>query len=184
VAELMKDARLREKIELSRYVNDQVGMPTLLDILDELAKPGRDPRREFETVEFAQGIKELADLTPGMTLPGVVTNVTAFGAFVDIGVHQDGLVHISELSDRFVKNPADIVAVQQKVTVRVLDVDLDRRRISLSMKTAPGAPTGPPLREKPPRGHSKPAGRRNHQKEKSPFHNPFAEALRKNIPRG
>jgi uncharacterized protein len=110
--------------------------------------------------------------------------VTAFGAFVDIGVHQDGLVHISELSDRFVKNPTDIVTVQQKVTVRVLDVDPDRKRISLSMKTQPGAPTGPPLRKNPARKHPPEANRRNHQKRKSPFHNPFEEALRKNIPRG
>lgn len=184
VADLMKDARLREKIELPRYVNDQVGMPTLQDILNELAKPGRDPRREFETVEFTRGVNQPADLTPGMTLPGVVTNVTAFGAFVDVGVHQDGLVHISELADRFVKNPADIVRVQQKVTVRVLEVDLDRKRISLSMKTAPGAPTDPPVRKKPPRKDSKPAGQHKQQKEKSPFHNPFKEALRKNVPRG
>jgi uncharacterized protein len=184
VADLMKDARLREEIELSRYVGDHVGMPTLEDILNELAKPGRDPRREFETIEFTQGVNQIADLTVGMTLPGVVTNVTAFGAFVDIGVHQDGLVHISELSDRFVKNPTDIVTVQQKVTVRVLDVDPDRKRISLSMKTQPGAPTGPPLRKNPARKHPPEANRRNHQKRKNPFHNPFEEALRKNIPRG
>jgi len=184
VADLMKDARLREKIEPARYVSDHMGMPTLQDILNELAKPGRDPRREFETIEFAQGVNQLADLKPGMTLPGVVTNVTAFGAFVDIGVHQDGLVHISELSDRFVKNPADIVTVQQKVTVRVLDVDLDRKRISLSMKTPPGAPTAPPLPKNPARRHARASDRRNHQKGKSPFHNPFEEALKKNIPRG
>jgi uncharacterized protein len=135
VANLMSDASLREKIELSRYVTDQVGRPTLMDILTELAKPGRDPRQAFEAIEFAEGVSEISDLKPGMTVPGIVTNVTAFGAFVDIGVHQDGLVHISELSDSFVKDPADVVNVQQKVTVRVIAVDLERKRISLSMKT-------------------------------------------------
>ncbi len=137
VVDLMSDARLREKIELSRYVTDQVGRPTLMDILAELAKPGRDPRQAFEAIEFAEGVNEISDLNPGMTVPGIVTNVTAFGAFVDIGVHQDGLVHISEMADRFVKDPADVVNVQQKVTVRVIAVDLERKRISLSMKTPP-----------------------------------------------
>ena len=137
VVDLMADARLRDKIELSRYVTDKIGRPTLLDILAELAKPGRDPRQAFEAFEFAQGVNEMADLKPGMKVPGIVTNVTAFGAFVDIGVHQDGLVHISELADRFVKDPTDVVSVQQKVTVRVLSVDLERNRISLSMKKQP-----------------------------------------------
>jgi len=109
-------------------------MPTLTDIMAELAKPGRDPREKFEVVQFAEGINTLEDLKPGMVLPGVVTNITAFGAFVDIGVHQDGLVHVSQLSDNFVKNPWDVVKLQQHVTVRVLDVDLQRRRISLTMK--------------------------------------------------
>ncbi|MDH4011531.1 MAG: RNA-binding transcriptional accessory protein, partial [Desulfobacterales bacterium] len=117
VADLMADASLRAKIEVSRYVTDQIGRPTLMDILAELAKPGRDPRQAFEAIEFAEGVNQLSDLEPGMTLPGIVTNVTAFGAFVDIGVHQDGLVHISELSDSFVKDPADFVNVQQKVKV-------------------------------------------------------------------
>ena len=135
VVDLMTDARLRENIELSRYVTDKVGRPTLMDIRAELAKPGRDPRQTFEAFQFAEGINEIFDLKPGMTVPGIITNVTAFGAFVDIGVHQDGLVHISELADRFVKDPADVVNVQQKVTVRVIAVDLERKRISLSMKT-------------------------------------------------
>ncbi|MDH3877857.1 MAG: RNA-binding transcriptional accessory protein, partial [Desulfobacterales bacterium] len=112
VADLMADASLRAKIEVSRYVTDQIGRPTLMDILAELAKPGRDPRQAFEAIEFAEGVNQLSDLEPGMTLPGIVTNVTAFGAFVDIGVHQDGLVHISELSDSFVKDPTDFVNVQ------------------------------------------------------------------------
>jgi len=111
-----------------------VGIPTLNDIFDELAKPGRDPREKFESFSFANGIEKIGDLRKGMQLPGIVTNKTAFGAFVDIGVHQDGLVHISQMVDRFVKNPADIVKIHQKVTVTVLDVDMDRNRVSLSMK--------------------------------------------------
>ena len=132
--DLMRDPGLREQIDLSRYVGGQVGLPTLRDIMAELSTPGRDPRKQFEVVRFAEGINEIKDVEPGMTLDGVVTNVTAFGAFVDIGVHQDGLVHISEMADRFVRNPAEMVSVQQKVTVRVLDLDLERKRISLSMK--------------------------------------------------
>ena len=138
VRDLMTDASLRERIRLEHYVTETVGMPTLKDILTELAKPGRDPRERLEPVSFAEGIQEIQDLEPGMRLPGVVTNVTAFGAFVDVGVHQDGLVHVSELADRFVKDPAEVVRVNQQVTVRVLDVDLDRNRISLSMREPGG----------------------------------------------
>ncbi len=134
VSNLMKSEDLRKKVDLSKYVSDTVGMPTLTDIMAELAKPGRDPREKFEVVQFAEGINTLEDLKPGMVLPGVVTNITAFGVFVDIGVHQDGLVHLSQLSDKYVKNPWDVVKLQQHVTVRVLDVDLQRRRISLTMK--------------------------------------------------
>jgi uncharacterized protein len=119
---------------LQRYVTDKVGVPTLTDILAELAKPGRDPRKQFESFHFTEGVETIEDLKPGMKLPGVVTNVTAFGAFVDIGVHQDGLIHVSQLADRFVKDPHNVVKVNQTVTVTVLDVDLGRRRISLSMK--------------------------------------------------
>jgi uncharacterized protein len=133
----MADETLRKKIDISTYVTDKVGIPTLNDILDELSKPGRDPRESFSAFAFADGIKEIKDLKPGMKLPGIVTNVVAFGAFVDMGVHQDGLVHISELSDRYVKNPADIVKVNQKVMVTIINVDIDRGRISLSMKTSP-----------------------------------------------
>ena len=139
VAELMTRPELRAKIGLKKYVSDKVGMPTLTDIVAELAKPGRDPRKQFEAFSFAEGVSRVSDLKPGMKLPGIVTNVAAFGAFVDVGVHQDGLVHISELSDQFVKNPSDVVKVQQKVTVTVLSVDLERNRIALSMKTTPGA---------------------------------------------
>jgi len=138
VTDLMADKTLREKIDISKYVTNTVGIPTLNDILDELSKPGRDPRESFTAFAFADGIKEIKDLKSGIKLPGIVTNVTAFGAFVDIGVHQDGLVHISELSDRYVKNPADIVKVNQNVMVTVINVDIDRGRISLSMKTSPG----------------------------------------------
>ena len=134
VADLMRDAELRKKIDISKYVSEKTGIPTLKDIIDELAKPGRDPRRQFESVSFAEGIEKISDVETGMRLPGVVTNITAFGAFVDIGVHQDGLVHISQLADRFVKNPADVVKVGQRVMVTVLEVDVKRNRISLSMK--------------------------------------------------
>ncbi|HDY70261.1 MAG TPA: S1 RNA-binding domain-containing protein, partial [Nitrospirae bacterium] len=134
VPDLMQDETLRNRIDLTEYVTDTVGLPTLNDILKELAKPGRDPRERFETFSFAEGIEKIEDVQPGMKLPGVVTNITAFGAFVDIGVHQDGLVHISQLSDRFVKNPNEVVKVHQKVNVTVLSVDLNRKRISLSLK--------------------------------------------------
>jgi len=109
-------------------------LPTLNDIIRELARPGRDSRQEFEPFYFAEGVNKIEDLAAGMKLPGVVTNVTDFGAFVDVGVHQDGLVHISQLADRFVRNSSDIVKVQQQVWVTVLEVDLERKRISLSMK--------------------------------------------------
>lgn len=134
VIDLMRNESFRKKISLTQYITDKVGLPTLNDIVAELSKPGRDPREKFETFAFAEGIEKAEDLKPGMSLPGIVTNITAFGAFVDIGVHQDGLVHISELADKFVKNPHDAVKVHQKVLVTVLDVDLKRRRISLSMK--------------------------------------------------
>ncbi|MHC4071315.1 MAG: S1 RNA-binding domain-containing protein, partial [Planctomycetota bacterium] len=131
VTDLMRDNSLRAKIRLQNYA---VGLPTLNDIMQELAKPGRDPRRQFEMFSFAEGIEKIEDVEVGMKLPGIITNVAAFGAFVDIGVHQDGLVHISQLADRYVKDPGDVVKVHQKVTVTVLDVDLARKRISLSLK--------------------------------------------------
>ena len=135
----MQKEDLRKKIDLKKYVTDTVGLPTLQDILSELAKPGRDPRQTFETFSFTEGVNEIKDLRAGMKLPGIVTNITAFGAFVDIGVHQDGLVHVSHLSDRFVSNPHDVVKVGQKVEVTVLEVDENRKRISLSMKGDPAA---------------------------------------------
>jgi uncharacterized protein len=147
VADLMKDESLRKKIHLHDYVSNTVGLPTLNDIMQELAKPGRDPRRQFEVFSFAEGIQKIEDLEVGMRLPGIVTNVTAFGAFVDIGVHHDGLVHISQLADRYVKDPADIVKVHQNVTVRVLAVDLAKKRISLSMKHGLTEGSGPRERQ-------------------------------------
>ena len=132
--QLVGDASISRQIDPNRYVSDKVGLPTLKDIIEELARPGRDPRQEFEPFYFAEGVNKIQDLAAGMKLPGVVTNVTGFGAFVDVGVHQDGLVHISQLADRFVRNPSDIVKVQQRVWVTVLEVDLERKRISLSMK--------------------------------------------------
>ena len=139
VKDLMRDEGLRKRIDKQKYVTDKVGLPTLNDILAELAKPGRDPRERFEAFAFAEGVNKIEDVKPGMKLPGVVTNVTAFGAFVDVGVHQDGLVHISQLADRFVKDPNEVVKVQQWVEVTVLEVDLARKRIALSMKKGPAA---------------------------------------------
>ena len=176
VRDLMTEADLRKQIVPESYVTDAVGLPTLKDILQELAKPGRDPRKRFEVFEFTEGINTIQDLIVGMKLPGIVTNVTAFGAFVDIGVHQDGLVHISQLADRFVKDPAKVVKVQQPVTVSVLDVDLERHRISLSMKSDPtdkpqGRPTG--SRSKSPRKANSAL-----PPKKAPFNNPFADAFK------
>jgi len=135
VAELMQNKEFQDKINIEKYVTDTVGIPTLKDIKDELTKPGRDPRASFEAVVFDEGVNTPEDLKPGMRLPGIVTNVTNFGAFVDVGVHQDGLVHVSQLADRFVKNPMDVVKVGQKVNVRVIEVDLKRNRIALSMRS-------------------------------------------------
>lgn len=137
VADLIKDEKKRQAIDLRKYVSDSVGLPTLQDIIAELAKPGRDPRKQFEMFSFAAGVEKPTDLAVGMKLPGIVTNVAAFGAFVDIGVHQDGLVHISQMSDNFVKNPAEVLKVQQQVMATVIGLDLGRNRISLSLKTNP-----------------------------------------------
>ena len=135
VADLLVNESLRKQIRLSQYVNAEVGMPTLTDIMEELAKPGRDPREQFEAFEFTEGVNSIKDLRVGMSLPGIVTNITNFGAFVDIGVHQDGLVHVSQLADKFVKDPNEVVKVAQKVQVRVTEVDEARKRIALSMKS-------------------------------------------------
>ncbi|MCE2772040.1 MAG: RNA-binding transcriptional accessory protein [Bacteroidetes bacterium] len=134
VEDLINDKELRKKIDLKSYVTDKFGMPTLQDIMQELDKPGRDPRKSFEAFKFQEGVNEIDDLKEGMRLPGIVTNVTNFGAFVDIGVHQDGLVHISQLSDTFVDDPNKVVKVHQQVMVTVVEVDVKRKRIALSMK--------------------------------------------------
>lgn len=134
VEDLMKNESLRKQIDLKKYITDEVGLPTLQDILAELAKPGRDPREQFEAFAFADGVNAISDLRIGMKLPGIVTNITNFGAFVDIGVHQDGLVHLSQMADRFISNPNEVVKVQQRVEVTVTEVDIARKRIGLSMK--------------------------------------------------
>jgi uncharacterized protein len=175
VTDLIQNPDLRGKIDIHHYVTSEVGIPTVNDIIDELAKPGRDPREAFEKFTFASDIEKISDLKPGMKIPGIVTNVTAFGAFVDIGVHQDGLVHISELADKFVKNPADVVRVQQKVEVAVMDVDLNRNRISLSMKTFPGESIKKVTPSAKPSKRPSPAP--NGRKKKEPFNNPFADLL-------
>jgi protein Tex len=135
VNDLLKDVQLQKQIKLQQYVSDSVGLPTLNDIMAELAKPGRDPREQFEVFSFAEGVNEISDLKVGMKLSGIVTNITNFGAFVDIGVHQDGLVHTSQLADKFVANPNDVVKVSQRVEVTVKEIDVVRKRISLSMKS-------------------------------------------------
>jgi uncharacterized protein len=182
VQDLMQDAARRNRIEIQRYVTNSVGLPTLIDILAELAKPGRDPRESFEAFAFAGHVATLEDLQPGMQLPGIVTNVTRFGAFVDVGVHQDGLVHVSELADRFVRDPTEVVKVQQKVIVTVLEVDLSRKRISLSMRSSTkpaktsyiGHKTSPAPKPQTP---VKPKDRKPPTQAQQPFHNPLAEAL-------
>jgi uncharacterized protein len=181
VSDLLTSGAIRGRIEPRRYATDTVGLPTLRDIVAELAKPGRDPRDRFEAFAFSEEVNAIGDLKPGMKLPGIVTNVTAFGAFVDVGVHQDGLVHISQLSDRFVRDPTRVVKVHQPVTVTVLDVDLERNRISLSMKSDPQRGSGDNGRER-----RKAAAARGRRAGKSPngapakrvpFNNPFTQAF-------
>lgn len=162
VGQLLQDRSLAERISLQKYVSDEVGLPTLKDILEELSKPGRDPRENFELFAFQEGVNSMGDLKVGMKLPGIVTNITKFGAFVDIGVHQDGLVHLSHLADRFINDPTDVVSVNQKVEVTVMEVDLSRKRIGLSMKSDPFAEKGVPKK-----GGGRPASDRM-PKEKEP----------------
>ena len=147
VPELLQNPARRASIKLEKYVTPEVGLPTLQDIVNEIAKPGRDPRKQFEAFAFSDEAVKIQDLKPGMKLPGIVTNVAAFGAFIDVGVHQDGLAHISQLSDQFVKAPSDVVKVGQKVMATVLELDLDRKRISLSLKTNPEIGAAPRGRE-------------------------------------
>jgi uncharacterized protein len=178
VQDLIAKEELRKQIELKKYVTETVGIPTLTDIVQELAKPGRDPREVFEAIQFAEGINAIGDLHIGMKLSGIVTNVTNFGAFVDIGVHQDGLVHISQLSDTFVSDPSKLVKVQQKVEVTVTEIDVARKRIALSMKTgavAPSSPkpTGANITAKPLESKSKPV----HKQHEEPLNDLQAKLL-------
>ena len=179
VADLMRDESLRKKINLQNYISEDVGLPTLQDILAELSKPGRDPRKAFEVFNFAEGVEKPADLTVGMKLPGIVTNVTAFGAFVDIGVHQDGLVHVSQLSDQFVRDASEVVKVGQKVQITVMEVDLKRSRIALSMKSNPDFE--PRQRSNSPGGNDRQAPRRDNRPQQSaPAGNDwFSQAMNK-----
>ena len=151
-----------EKLDLTLYLTDEVGELTLKDMVDELKKPGRDPRDTFEAPVFRDDVHEVADLKLGMWLEGVVTNVTAFGAFVDVGVHQDGLVHVSQLTDRFVSDPLEVVRPGQKIRVRVMDVDLERRRISLSARTDAEAPEQRNQPKAPPQPDKRTKANRNY----------------------
>jgi len=165
------------------FADTQFGEPTVKDILKELEKPGRDPRPEFRTAAFREGVQEMKDLQPGMLLEGVVTNVANFGAFVDIGVHQDGLVHVSQLADRFVKDPRDVVKAGQIVKVRVVDVDLKRRRIALTMKRqeTPAAQPGPD--QPASRGVPSPPGRDTRRPSPAPPATSMAAAFARGLAR-
>ncbi|MDP5171254.1 MAG: helix-hairpin-helix domain-containing protein, partial [Bacteroidia bacterium] len=165
VPDLMSDEKQRKLIKLQKYVTDKVGLPTLEDIVAELAKPGRDPREQFEAFQFADGINEIKDLREGMVLPGIVTNITDFGAFVDIGVHQDGLVHLSQIANRFIKHPNEVLKVHQQVQVRVTSIDAQRKRIGLSMKEENAGP--PPRRQEPRRDDNRPSQPRKPQRPES-----------------
>jgi uncharacterized protein len=151
IRSLIGDAKFLKTLDPSRFTDERFGLPTVQDILKELEKPGRDPRPEFKTVAFKEGVEALEDLKPGMILEGIVTNVTHFGAFVDIGVHQDGLVHISALANRFVKDPHEVASAGDLVKVKVLEVDLKRRRIALTMRLNEQASSPPEADKKPPR---------------------------------
>ncbi|MDB5134245.1 MAG: RNA-binding transcriptional accessory protein [Mucilaginibacter sp.] len=150
VKELMDNTPIRKSIPLQKYVTDTVGLPTLNDIMAELAKPGRDPREQFEAFSFTDGVNGINDLKIGMKLPGIVTNITNFGAFVDIGVHQDGLVHLSQITNRFIKDPNEVLKVHQKVEVTVTEVDVNRKRIALSMKVNEPRETSQPRNQPKP----------------------------------
>jgi uncharacterized protein len=193
VASLVGDLDAISRVDARRYIDGDVGLFTMNDILAELKKPGRDPRAVFEPPRFRDDVRELSDLQPGMELEGVVTNVTAFGAFVDVGVHQDGLVHVSQLADRFVRDPSEVVKVGDKLKVRVIEVDLGRKRIALSAKKGGDARGGRPQQggAPPAKGAPRPqqGGARPQQGGAKPGagkggaegfrYNPFAEIVRK-----
>ena len=174
---LMGDAVTLSRLDPQRFVDARFGLPTVKDILAELEKPGRDPRPEFKTATFADGVDEIKDLRPGMLLEGTVTNVAAFGAFVDIGVHQDGLVHVSQLADKFVKDPHEVVKAGDVVQVRVVEVDVARKRIALTMKKD-SAEAREQMRERgapPPKGKPGPM---QAQPQHAQASGAFAEALK------
>jgi protein Tex len=177
VEDLLTHEAARKKIDLKKYISADVGLPTLQDILTELAKPGRDPRKQFELFSFQDGVEKPADLQVGMKLPGIVTNVTAFGAFVDVGVHQDGLVHVSQLADHFIRDASEIVKVGQKVQVTVMEVDLKRNRIALSMKSKPDMESrrsAPEDRRTTPNRSPRPSGS---QRPAAPSNDWFSQAM-------
>jgi uncharacterized protein len=166
VKDLMGDATLRKSIPLQKYTSETVGLPTLNDIMAELAKPGRDPREQFEAFSFTEGVNAIGDLKVGMKLPGIVTNITAFGAFVDIGVHQDGLVHLSQITNRYIKDPNEVLKVHQKVEVTVTEVDVNRKRIALSMKENDKSEPGQRRNDdRRPQGNNKPNFNKRVEKE-------------------
>jgi uncharacterized protein len=177
IAEVMADSRALRQIEAGRYTDERFGIPTVRDILRELEKPGRDPRPEFKSAVFQEGVEDLKDLAPGMVLEGVVTNVTNFGAFVDVGVHQDGLVHISMMAERFIKDPRELVKAGDVVKVKVLEVDLQRRRIALTMRMGEVSP-----RARPESGRQ--GGSERDRGRTPPRHAPRADSQRAREPQG
>ncbi|ACM25676.1 RNA-binding transcriptional accessory protein [Agrobacterium sp. SHOUNA12C] len=174
---LMGDATALKAVDPRQFIDEKFGLPTVRDIIAELEKPGRDPRPSFKTATFAEGINEISDLKPGMLLEGTVTNVAAFGAFVDIGVHQDGLVHVSQLADRFVKDPHEIVKAGDVVKVKVVDVDAKRKRISLTMRKDGGAEAAPAARESREQNGARNAGGKNNSRPNTPQQGSFGAAL-------
>jgi uncharacterized protein len=171
VKELVGNTVLADRIDVKRYLSEDVGEPTLKDIIEELKKPGRDPRAVFEAPAFRDDVMTIDDVKEGMSLEGVVTNVTAFGAFVDIGIHQDGLVHVSELADRFIRDPSEVVKTGDKIKVRVIGVDKARNRVSLSARTKPR-----PVAGMHSSGSRRPDGDRGGRSHSSGFCcNPFAD---------
>jgi uncharacterized protein len=194
--EVLGDSSALKRLDAARYTDERFGLPTVRDILSELEKPGRDPRPEFKTATFKEGVEELKDLQPGMMLEGVVTNVTNFGAFVDIGVHQDGLVHISMMSQKFIKDPREVVKAGDVVKVKVLEVDVQRKRIALTMKLDEAAPRArsndarPADRSNDRRPHQQPSRQQSQQRQQPRQSSPsfegngmmaeaFAKALKK-----
>jgi len=181
VHELIGNSPLLKELKPAEFTDPQFGVPTVSDIIGELDKPGRDPRPEFKTATFREGVETIRDLQPEMVLEGTVTNVTNFGAFVDIGVHQDGLVHISALTDRFIKDPREVVKAGDIVRVKVLEVDVERKRIALTMRLQDQAPKAPAQRDARTSGAGNPSPRREERaaRQAAPSNNAFADAFAK-----